>query len=127
MAERSERKGPALPKVEIDRLKEGSKEFVLEAALAMQLGKLAPVGYALVADFFTNDKFKTTPVHNVWLTVEAELAGKTEDLERDFPEAPLYTRYILDYMQSNNLLNVEEIRKKVLETNYKFSDLQSTS
>lgn len=109
-----------LPKVSIDQLKNGSTVMCLEAGLAIQVGKLAPVGYEQVADFFRNEHGRTTPAHNAWFFVEAEIAGRLDDLRREFPEVERLTSYIVDVMQRDHPRDVDAIKSRVSRPDYSF-------
>lgn len=116
--------GPQLPTVDIEELKSGFTVMNLEAALAMQVGKLAPVGYEVVADFFRNEHERTTPAHNLWFMVEANIAGKQEDLQRDFPDVPRLAKYIVDHMTQNNQVDINAIKQRVSRPDYSFEGIR---
>jgi hypothetical protein len=56
---------PNPEKIDIKNLKSGSDVLILEASVAMQVGKIAPIGYDQVSKFFHTEHGRTTPSHNV--------------------------------------------------------------
>ncbi|MBP7118960.1 hypothetical protein KBA63_02630 [Candidatus Woesebacteria bacterium] len=86
--------------VEFDTVMSGSAALVLEVAMAIQNGKLAPFGYEVVADFFRNEEGRTTPAHNFLLAVEAVRAGKFPSMVSEFPDAQRLGDWIISVMYS---------------------------
>lgn len=110
-----------LPTVDIEKLKGGSTVTCLEAALAIQVGKLMPFGYDQVANFFRTEHGRTTPAHNVWFMVEAEVAKRTDDLSKEFPHTRRLAQYIIIHMQQANQNIVSSIMQRVSRRDYTFN------
>lgn len=109
---------PQTEQLDIKELKGGSTVLNLEAAVAIQVGKLKPFGYDRVAEFFTEEYGRTTPAHNAWFLAEAEAAGRIPELQRDFPEVPRLARYITDHMRQNYPGYVSAIMQRVAQPDY---------
>jgi hypothetical protein len=77
----------------------GSKH--VEASLAIQLDKLEPIGYQKAAKIFNENSGSIKDSSFIWLVVEAEAAGMTDQLNKDFPQAIERSERALSFMKKN--------------------------
>lgn len=102
----------------IDDIKGGSAVLNLEAALAVQVGKVEPIGYDEAANFFRQSYNETTDAHCVWLVAEAEKAGTIGQLRKEFPDVEMRARRIITHMQKNNPQEISAIMERVSRPDY---------
>jgi hypothetical protein len=115
------------PHVNGDELRWEPTALLLEAALAIQIGKLAPVGYSYIANIIRNESWMTNPAHNVWLLAEAQRAGRVEEMQRNFPDAAESAHHIIEFMKKDDPKEMDEILKKVSQPGYVFKGIHTTS
>jgi len=90
-----------------DEVRGGSAMLVLEAALAIKLELVPPIGYTEAADFYKTHH--GSAVTCTWVLTEAEKADKISGMRSEFPDVEERAIGIMEYMERSEPVVVDGI------------------
>ncbi len=108
-----------------EELINGSTVMNLEAALAIDAGKVAPVGYEQVAAFFRTAYGETRDANCVWLLAEARAAGTLDEMRNEFPDVERRAENIVTHMELEHPNTLLAMSERVSADVYSFDKIRN--
>lgn len=93
--------------------------------ISVQAKTREPFGYERVSRAFAKVRGKLTPAAYALLLAEAQIAGREEEVIREFPDIEKKTRFIILYFQEKHPQLVERI-KQIVESSFPTSSASSS-